>query len=468
MNGRRAIAVRRRALVALAAAAALWATPPAPAAPQPARWCGADAMAADRQDAVSAFQVHVLYAVPADAPDRFAERALPIARDLAAIDGWWQRQDPTRAPRFDLATFAGCDSAFGALDIGRVLLPGTSARYAAQDRGFGALVGDLGQAYADPDKKYVVFFEGALSESSICGASPSEAHIGGRSSFAVVYLGSACAGALGDATDAASTAAHELLHNLGALPRPPGPPHACPDDPGHPCDDETDILFPYARPGTALDAHALDSGRDDYYGHSGSWWDVQDSPYLARLDSVDASPPRSPTGLTASSRGSAITVSWTPSTNRDPVTYRLYRGNDHFASTSAPSGTDFAPDGVTIAYTVRAADGAGYLSPRLTIRFTVGLGIVDERGALLRDTVPPPPVTGLRADAGPRMLVLSWNPVADAGGLRGYRVERNGRSYGPLRTRPTAAIPKRGARGEWRVRAVDRAGNQGPARVVRW
>ncbi|TML84194.1 MAG: hypothetical protein E6G08_17895 [Actinobacteria bacterium] len=27
----------------------------------------------------------------------------------------------------------------------------------------------------------------------------------------------------------------------------------------------------------------LDVGRDDYYGHNGSWWDVQASPWLIQL-----------------------------------------------------------------------------------------------------------------------------------------------------------------------------------------
>jgi hypothetical protein len=30
--------------------------------------------------------------------------------------------------------------------------------------------------------------------------------------------------------------------------------------------------------------YALDVGRDDYYGHSGTWWDVQDSQWLSHLD----------------------------------------------------------------------------------------------------------------------------------------------------------------------------------------
>ena len=79
-------------------------------------------------------------------------------------------------------------------------------------------------------------------------------------------------------------AAHELLHNLGAEPAG-GPPHACsdPSELGHPCDSTTDILFPFVTFGDTLDTAVLDFGHDDYYDHSGWWWDVQDSAWLMHL-----------------------------------------------------------------------------------------------------------------------------------------------------------------------------------------
>jgi List-Bact-rpt repeat protein len=77
----------------------------------------------------------------------------------------------------------------------------------------------------------------------------------------------------------AETAAHELLHSLGATL--PGAPHVC--NGGHVCDSASDILYQFLNPGSTLDVVTLDFGRDDYYGHSGSWWDVQDSAWLTRL-----------------------------------------------------------------------------------------------------------------------------------------------------------------------------------------
>ena len=44
-----------------------------------------------------------------------------------------------------------------------------------------------------------------------------------------------------------------------------------------------------------LESRLLDVGRDDYYGHAGSWDDVQDSLFLERLDSPDRAAPTVPT-----------------------------------------------------------------------------------------------------------------------------------------------------------------------------
>jgi len=76
-------------------------------------------------------------------------------------------------------------------------------------------------------------------------------------------------------------ATHELIHALGAVP--PGDPHPCPGDSGHVCDSQTDILYPTTS-GEPLSSKVLDFNRDDYYGHSGTWPDIQDSPWLHRLD----------------------------------------------------------------------------------------------------------------------------------------------------------------------------------------
>jgi hypothetical protein len=451
----------RRALLVLVAAFALPGT--AVAAPQPTRWCGNDVQGADRQpDAVAGFQFHVVYAFPADGGDGFAQWVLPIARDLAAIDEWWRAQDASRAPRFDLFPFPGCDTEFGNLDISRVQLPQASSAYSSDRTGFRSILGDLG-AFNDPDKKYVVFYDGPVEDEFVCGRSPSNALQGGMNATAVVYMRSLCEG-LGSAAEIAITTVHEMIHNLGALPD--GAPHPCPADQGgdgHPCDSEADVLFPSTSGGDVLSSKQLDFGRDDYYGHGGPQWDVQDSPWLEQLQSPDRLPPTGPARVSATSRGASVTVSWpVASDDAGGVRYRVYRDGELVQETQANSFRDFARDGDTLEYTVRARDGVNHLGERRTIRFTVGLGIVDAQGRLVRDTVAPGPVRSLRARRAGSRVTLSWAAAVDRGRVRTYRVTRNGRPVA-LTARRSLTVTASRARGVWAVRAVDRAGNLGAA-----
>ncbi|HEX6699274.1 MAG TPA: hypothetical protein VF101_00930 [Gaiellaceae bacterium] len=267
----------------------------------PVTWCGSGPSPIGREPSVevsSPNQIHVVYAVPSDAPDRFASLASPIATDIAAIDAWWQRQDPTRTPRFDLFPFPNCSSRFGLLDLGYARLPHPAAYYAG-DGGELRLGADLDVFAHSAKVKNLVFYEGALDDPDICGSTDFLAeNDGGRFGFAFVYLDSDCPNDSGRGEFTARVAAHELLHNLGAEPDG-GPPHACPDEnAGHPCDSPTDILFPYVTFGATLDGAVLDYGRDDYYGHSGWWWDVQDSAWLMHL-------PQFTLALNVSATGSA-------------------------------------------------------------------------------------------------------------------------------------------------------------------
>jgi hypothetical protein len=87
----------------------------------------------------------------------------------------------------------------------------------------------------------------------------------------------------------ALTAARELVHSFGALDTTAlvRPPHACASDSTSPCDDSADLLAPTPSV-SSLDGALLDAGHDDYYAHSGSWWDVQDSDWLRHLDAGQA------------------------------------------------------------------------------------------------------------------------------------------------------------------------------------
>jgi len=262
----------RRLLVVVAALAALAAAPSASAAV----WCGGDQTAADRPDAATGPQLHLVYAIPSDGVNAFGTFASAIASDVELVDAWWRAQDPARTPRFDLAAFAGC-SGFGALDVSFVQLAQTSvqlsaltgnARYSQIFR----LVPSYGRW-----KKTVVYYDGPLQDPSLCGTGGGSTTTG-LLSLAVVYPRSSCARTQ---SLRAAVLAHEVTHELGW---PDGRhPHPCPGDLGHVCDSNHDLMYPVLSVGS-IDELVLDVGRDDYYRSGGST-DLSTSTWLRHLES---------------------------------------------------------------------------------------------------------------------------------------------------------------------------------------
>ena len=256
---------RRTALLVALAAGAFWAAPA-----HASNWCGTPGTVDRLPQGNPGAPVHEVYAVPSDGTDRLeSEIGTEMQTDAETIDLWWRGQDPTRTPRFDTLGF-GCGPQ---LDISIVRLPSTSTELAPVETSFLKIVDGLGKAGFTSDfTKYLVYYDGPTSDADVCGE-------GGGSpdgeGVAIVFVDS-CSG-----EPSSVTAAHELLHAMGALP--PGAPHACLGDPGHPCDSRLDILYPSAD-GTPLSGLTLDVGHDDYYGHSGSWFDVRDSSWLRHLD----------------------------------------------------------------------------------------------------------------------------------------------------------------------------------------
>ena len=271
-------------LVILVAVGALGSSRAAEAAPLPSSWCGTDETATDRPDTVVGNQVHVVYARAADRPSRFFELAPRIARDLAAVDEWWRSQDPTRSPRFDLAGFPGCDSEFGLLDVSSIVLA-DGADTSTFDGTFTAVPEALAANGHDATfKKYLVYLD-APAPAGFCGLTRSNPVAGGAAAAAVVYFsGAVCLmDQLGNGNAwPAAIAAHELMHALNAFPSGLGGPNICSE--GHVCDAPEDILASDPRSPLHLSDRVLDVNRDDYYGHSGPWWDIQDSAWLAHLE----------------------------------------------------------------------------------------------------------------------------------------------------------------------------------------
>jgi hypothetical protein len=234
-----------------------------PASARAADWCGSIGTA-ERQGVFAGNQLRVWYAIPSDGSDNSGSYAATISRVVDTIEDWWRSQDSERAPRFARAPFA-CGPQ---VDLRLLRLPAGAASLRAIEGRFRAIAVAALISDPDPALTHVVFYDGPLDTDEICGQGGGD----GISPGVAIYYTAACAG-----VPAETVVAHELLHALGALPR--GAAHPCPDSPGHPCDSESDLLYPFAStdPITSL---LLDYGHDDYYGHSGTWPDLQDSPWL--------------------------------------------------------------------------------------------------------------------------------------------------------------------------------------------
>lgn len=234
-----------------------------------APWCGT-VSDVDRPAAIAGYPIRVLYATAIDSPDRADEFAARISGDMDEIAAWWQREDSSRTPRVDVAAFP-CGPQ---VDLGRLKIPRSAAELVDPNTAWLA-VRDVVRTYPIARyTKYLVYYDGPTGTSRICGNGTGVPNGFG---LAVVYLG-ACA--IGQTT--AAIAVHELLHTMGALPGS-GPPNACPDDDAHVCDSTGDVLYPHIQR-APISSLQLDVGRNDYYGHSGSWLDVQESLWLHRND----------------------------------------------------------------------------------------------------------------------------------------------------------------------------------------
>ena len=147
-----------------------------------------------------------------------------------------------------------------------------------------------------------------------------------------------------------------------------------------------------------------------------------------------------------------------------PIAYRVYQDERFISSTTSTSAILGIAESNTSSYTVRASDSVGHLGQPVTIRFRLGLGVVDAQGKLVRDTVRPPAVGKVSVRRRARTVVLSWPAVRDPGGLRGYRIKIGSRIV--TVTRPTATLNRASVRTAVSLAAVDRAGNIGLSTTV--
>ena len=236
-----------------------------------ATWCGTPSAIDAKPNAVAGYPVHFIYAVPSDGTDRLSTFASRMETDWEAIDSWWRGQDPTRTPRADVAQFS-CGLQ---LDLSSVKLRQSSAQIAAQEEPFDQVFDSLDSlGFTSQFTKYVVYYDGPVGNDNICGIGGS---LRGGFGLAVISV-RACVGRRHGADRRARADAHawrgSRRRRRTTAPAP---------DEGHTCDNDRDLMFP-TTDGTPLSGLILDPGRDDYYGHSGPWLDVQDSPWLVQLD----------------------------------------------------------------------------------------------------------------------------------------------------------------------------------------
>jgi hypothetical protein len=450
--------VRRALATTVALVGLAFGAPGTADAGPPVPWCGTDSTPADRlPDATLGYAVHVVYARGPGAPDRFGEWAPRLAGDAAEIEAWWRGQDGARSPRFDLFAAPGCAGSFGALDITNVEITQGISDIDAAFVQLRETLGDLG--FREPEKAYLVYYDGSTGQvgnERVCGQGGTGSAT--RPALAVVYLDS-CGADSGD-TVRSVVAVHELMHVFGAVSR--SAPNHCSS--GHVCDVSGDLMGAVLS-GAELASHVLDANRDDYYGHAATWTDVQDSVFLERLDGSDRTAPPTPGALRVGENPGALTrISWQRSQDDvGPVSYRVYE--DGVLVDVTPSTFTIVPGRSDLGrYAVRAADAVGHLSPPATALFRQGVGMVDEQGRLLRDTVRPPSVARVTVKRTKRTSTLTWPAVRDAGGIASYRIRIGTRSV--IVRRPRIALARVRVTGTVSIVAIDRAGNVGPALVV--
>lgn len=225
----------------------------------------AERATADRQDDLSGSQIHFVYAVPADAPDRALDRDGTIAASARLLVEWAAQQMDGYRLRLDTAA--------GEPDVTFVRLRLTAADAARAD-GNERVKEELATAgLGAPRKLYAVWVEG---RGSSCAAAQH------RGTIATLYLWQRCsydeeATRAGRANFLEYVMLHELLHAFGAVPT--CAPHYRPGS--HTSDDPRDLMHGGSQPDWVA-GPIVDPGRDDYFRHGRVGCpDVSRSPYLA-------------------------------------------------------------------------------------------------------------------------------------------------------------------------------------------
>jgi hypothetical protein len=211
-----------------------------------------------------AYSFQALYLVPSD-KSPIADEPAAISNEITQVNGWFDSQtvDGTH-PRFNL------DSA-GAPSVVTVSMPHTAAEYEASSSQIKMIVDDLvSLGWPKSENEKIAAFINVSASGQGCGVTgyglslfpEDECDIHPSTTdtfpFGATYL-----------------TAHEITHNLGAVPD--CAPHS--DGTGHVNDDPRDVLYsgPQARDFNHI---TLDPGHDDYYATGRTdCTDIANSPY---------------------------------------------------------------------------------------------------------------------------------------------------------------------------------------------
>ena len=402
--------LRRQARRARARAAA--AIPDAPLAPT---WCGAPTAADDIvHQAAAGNAIKVVYAHPADVPDNFASGkhyADVIAAAIKLVQGaFLDATGGARTVRFDVGTSCGANY----LDIQSVTLPRPASAYSASDTT--TLTGDLKPLVTSGTpscptipstpgpsctRDFLVFADGIYKGDGVTGVATRRtdptAGAANRSNYGGLFAYVLGDGSPGFGISTATTAEHELLHNLGAVQGTAL--HST--GAGH-CFDAVDVMcypdggarIPTAGMLTACPgalASNIDCGHDDYFNPDGPVlgvagtpiWNIDDSTFLCALAACVTGNLAPVASFTATSGAHA----------GDPVTFDASGSTDE-AGPPASFAWDVDGDGVadgqgaTFTYTYAAA---GTYTAQLTVTDVAGARATTTRTVVVAPPLPPPP-----------------------------------------------------------------------------
>jgi len=236
---------------------------------------------ADRPDDAPGLALHVLYVLPADAPDGHLDEDGSLAASLGRLDAWLAGQ--TGGRRLALDRYQGQP------DITCFRSARTTAELVGAD---GEIIDrlrpELAEAGFDQPQKVYAAYVMAPGKAPTVGE--------GGPGLACVYLasepGPAATPGPSGVTWFDAAIGHEVIHALGGVPV--GAPHfvgaadqADQAQTGHVDEDPTDLMAARASNGLL----ALDVGRDDYWGHGvAGRLDLERSPYFFPIP-ANAVPP---------------------------------------------------------------------------------------------------------------------------------------------------------------------------------